>query len=74
VSYYVKITRVADTSAEHELGHPSRVGSVRYSRTFSTRTAASREADAWAARGEFARYAPSDFDAEVLDGPSPPKR
>jgi hypothetical protein len=73
VSFYVRIERTADTSAEHELGYPSRVGQVRYSKTFATRVKAQREADAWSAAGEFVHYAPSDWTAAVHEGKAPRK-
>ena len=73
MSFYVRIERIADNSADHAMGHPSKVGQVRYSKTFSTFEKAHREANAWSARGEFRMYAPSDFDATVIEGRAPRK-
>ena len=75
MSYHVRITRISDTSADTQLGHPPKTGTGRYSRTFPNRAAAERERDAWNQTGEFAhitaQIGPSDFSAEVVDGPAP---
>ena len=73
MGYYVKGTRIADNSAAHDMGAPSKVGKVRFSKTFRTERAAQREADAWTSSGEFAQYGPSDWTAEVLPGRAPRK-
>ena len=69
MSYYVKRTKVRDTSAAHaQLGFPADTGKVGYSRNFATQAEAQREADAWSNAGEYARHGASDWSAEVLPG------
>ena len=70
-SYHVIITRVADSSARHHLGHPSQVGRVTTTRTFHSEQDAARERDAWSHAGEYARYGASDWTGEVKPGPAP---
>jgi hypothetical protein len=69
--YYARITRSLDNSAAAASGRPSQVGAVTVSRSFPTEAEASREADAWAHRGEYARFGPSDWTAEVVPGGAP---
>jgi hypothetical protein len=64
MGFYVERTRTVDESIEFELGQaPSKVGEVKYSRTFPTEHAASREANAWISVG--------GWTAEVREGRAP---
>lgn len=64
--YHVKRTRTHDSSVDHaQLGYPSKVGQVGYSRAYANAEQAEREAAAWRATG--------DWTAEVIPG-RPPRR
>jgi len=43
----------------------------KYSKTFATRKAAQREADAWNGAGDFAQHGSCGWTAEVIGGPAP---
>ena len=72
--WHVRRTRTAGTSARHAMGHPSEAGKAGYSRTFRSRTAAQREADAWNGAGDFAEHGPAGWTAEVIPGLAPSER
>ena len=54
--FVVKRERTRDSSCAHELGAPSKVGEVKYSRTFRTLPQAQREANAWNETGDWFAY------------------
>lgn len=71
MSFHVQRTRVRDTSADREMGHPDKTGQVSHSKTFPTAEAAQREADAWNGEGPFAKHGPTDWHAIVVPGRAP---
>jgi hypothetical protein len=71
MSHHVIITRVADSSARHAMGGRSEVGKITTTRTYHSEADARREADAWSHAGDYARFGPSDWTAEVKPGPAP---